>query len=123
MRLVYLKYDIKYLGKNLIVINYPGEGDQGNIPDFVNYTGVVHAYAKGKEWLSLMKVPYVKDVNSAIAKYIHGIAFNAWNFAQKPDTIYLSGGFCESECFVKSLENYCKVEKLGRFVLVQGVEK
>ena len=69
------------------------------------------------------EISKTKDVNSAIAKYIHGIAFNAWNFAQKPDTIYLSGGFCESECFVKSLENYCKVEKLGRFVLVEGLEQ
>lgn len=68
------------------------------------------------------EISKTKDVNSAISKYIHGIAYNAWNFAQKPDKIYLSGGFCESECFVKSLENYCKVEKLGRFVLVEGLE-
>lgn len=67
-------------------------------------------------------VSKTKDVNSAIAKYIHGIAFNAWNFAQKPEKIYLSGGFCESACFVKSLSNYCEVEKLGRFVLVNGLE-
>lgn len=66
------------------------------------------------------EISKTKDAKSAIAKYIHGIAFNAWNFAQKPDKIYLSGGFCESDCFVKSLENYCEVEKLGRFVLVEG---
>ena len=66
------------------------------------------------------EISKTKDANAAIAKYIHGIAFNAWNFAQKPGKIYLSGGFCESECFVKSLENYCEVEKLGRFVLAEG---
>ena len=64
-----------------------------------------------------------KGVNSAeaVSKFIHGIAFNAWNFAKKPEKIYLSGGFCSNECFVNSLENYCKVIKLGRFKLCEGL--
>lgn len=57
----------------------------------------------------------------AISKFIHGIAYNAWSFAKKPEKIYLSGGFCENKCFVKSLESYCKVELLGRFVLCEGL--
>lgn len=57
----------------------------------------------------------------AISKFIHGIAYNAWSFAKKPEKIYLSGGFCQNECFVKSLESYCKVETLGRFVLCEGL--
>ena len=67
------------------------------------------------------EISKTKNAQTAISKYIHGIAFNAWNFSQKPEKIYLSGGFCESDCFVKSLENYCEVEKLGRFVLVEGL--
>ena len=67
------------------------------------------------------EIAKTKNVNNAVAKYIHGIAFNAWNFSQKPEKIYLSGGFCENNCFVKSLEKYCEVEKLGRFILVQGL--
>lgn len=58
---------------------------------------------------------------SAVSKFIHGIAFNAWNFAKRPEKIYLSGGFCENECLVKSLENYCEVVKLGRFKLCEGL--
>jgi len=69
------------------------------------------------------EISKTKNVQAAVAKYIHGIAFNAWNFAQKPETIYLSGGFCENSCFVESLKYYCKVELLGRFVLVEGLEK
>ena len=57
----------------------------------------------------------------AISKYIHGIAYNTWNFARKPQKIYLSGGFCKNKCFVESLKNYCEVETLGRSVLVQGL--
>lgn len=55
-----------------------------------------------------------------IAKFIHGIAYNCWNFSKKAPKIYLSGGFCENDCFVKSLRNYCEVEILGRFVLVES---
>lgn len=64
------------------------------------------------------------DVNAdyAISKYIHGLAFNTWNFAQNPAEIYLSGGFCKNKCFVDSLKKYCKVHLLGRFVLLKGLD-
>lgn len=61
------------------------------------------------------------ESTEAVSKFIHGIAYNAWAFAKKPKKIYLSGGFCDNECFIKSLENYCKVERLGRFVLCEGL--
>lgn len=61
------------------------------------------------------------EVNEAISKFIHGIAYNAWSFAKKPQKLYLSGGFCQNECFVNSLENYCNVVALGRFILCEGL--
>jgi activator of 2-hydroxyglutaryl-CoA dehydratase len=57
----------------------------------------------------------------AISKFVHGIAYNAWSFAKKPEKLYLSGGFCENKCFVDSLKHYCKIELLGRFVLCEGL--
>ena len=57
----------------------------------------------------------------AISKFVHGIAYNAWNFCKKPEKIYLSGGFCENKCLVESLQEYCNVELLGRFVLCEGL--
>lgn len=62
-----------------------------------------------------------EDVSKSISKFVHGIAYNAWTFAQKPEKIYLSGGFCENECFVNSLKKYCDVILLGRFVLCEGL--
>ena len=59
----------------------------------------------------------------AISKFVHGIAFNAWNFSKRPEKIYLSGGFCENKCLVDSLKNYCDVEILGRFILCEGLIK
>ena len=38
--------------------------------------------------------------SEAISKFVHGIAFNAWNFCKKPEKIYLSGGFCDNKCLV-----------------------
>ena len=58
---------------------------------------------------------------AAISKFIHGIAFNTWNFSKRAEKIYLSGGFCENKCFVDSLSKYCEVVPLGRFVLCEGI--
>ena len=57
----------------------------------------------------------------AVSKFVHGIAYNAWNFAKKPQKLYLSGGFCNNLCLVKSLKKYCEVIPLGRFVLCEGL--
>ena len=57
----------------------------------------------------------------AVSMFIHGIAYNAWNFSKQPKKIYLSGGFCENKCFVESLKNYSEVVLLGRFVLCEGL--
>ena len=59
--------------------------------------------------------------SDAISKFVHGIAYNAWNFAKRPEKIYLSGGFCENKCFTDSLSNYSEVVTLGRFVLCEGL--
>jgi activator of 2-hydroxyglutaryl-CoA dehydratase len=55
----------------------------------------------------------------AVAKFVKGIALNAYNFAGSPDTIYLSGGLCDNPLFVASFP--CTVICLGRFVLLQGL--
>lgn len=62
-----------------------------------------------------------ENASDAVSKFVHGIAYNAWNFAKKPNKLYLSGGFCENKCLVESLQNYCDVVLLGRFVLCEGL--
>lgn len=61
--------------------------------------------------------------SEAISKFVHGIAYNSWNFAKRPERIYLSGGFCENKCFIDSLRQYSEVIPLGRFVLCEGLIK
>ena len=62
-----------------------------------------------------------KNPEIAISKFIHGLAYNAYNFAKCPEELYISGGFCENKCFIDSLSKYTKVIPLGRFVLANGL--
>ena len=55
----------------------------------------------------------------AVAKFVKGIAVNAYNFAKQPEKIYLSGGLCDNPLFVNSFP--CPVISLGRFVLLEGL--
>lgn len=57
----------------------------------------------------------------AVARFVKGIAINAFRFAGSPATLYLSGGLCDNPLFVQSLP--CQVVPLGRFVLLAGLQK
>ena len=57
----------------------------------------------------------------AVAKFVKGIALNAYNFAKRPEKIFLSGGLCDNPLFVGSFP--CAVEPLGRFVLLEGLQQ
>ena len=59
-------------------------------------------------------------VAEAVARFVKGIAINAYRFARSPKKIYLSGGLCDNPLFVASLP--CEVEVLGRFVLLAGLK-
>ena len=60
-------------------------------------------------------------VSEAVARFVKGIAINAYRFARSPKKIYLSGGLCDNPLFVASLP--CEVEVLGRFVLLEGLKQ
>ena len=57
----------------------------------------------------------------AVAKFVKGIALNAYNFAKRPEKIFLSGGLCDNPLFVGSFP--CSVVPLGRFVLLEGLQE
>lgn len=57
----------------------------------------------------------------AVARFVKGIAINAYRFAGSPAKLYLSGGLCDNPLFVKSFP--CQVVPLGRFVLLHGLRR
>ncbi len=57
----------------------------------------------------------------AVAKFVKGIAVNAYNFAKRPEKLYLSGGLCDNPLFVGSFP--CNIVPLGRFVLLAGLKE
>jgi activator of 2-hydroxyglutaryl-CoA dehydratase len=58
--------------------------------------------------------------SEAVARFVKGIAINAFNFAGKPDRLYLSGGLCANPLFVRSFP--CHLMPLGRYVLLEGLK-
>jgi activator of 2-hydroxyglutaryl-CoA dehydratase len=62
-----------------------------------------------------------ESTEHALAAFVHGIAYNVHNFAQKPDKLYVSGGLCSNLCFLTNLSRYCDVVPLGRNVLLEGL--
>jgi len=58
-------------------------------------------------------------VEEAVARFVKGIAINAYRFAGSPAKIYLSGGLCANPLFIGSFP--CQVVPLGRFVLLRGL--
>lgn len=56
----------------------------------------------------------------AVAKFVRGIARNAYRFSGSPEQLYLSGGLCDNPLFVKSFP--CEIIPLGRFVLLAGLQ-
>lgn len=57
----------------------------------------------------------------AVARFVRGIARNAWRFAGTPDMLYLSGGLCDNPLFTGSFP--CDIVPLGRFVLLEGLKE
>jgi activator of 2-hydroxyglutaryl-CoA dehydratase len=57
----------------------------------------------------------------AVAKFVRGIARNAFRFAGSPDRLYLSGGLCDNLLFIGCFP--CEVIPLGRFVLLEGLRE
>jgi len=59
-------------------------------------------------------------VDEAVARFVKGIAINAFRFSGSPARLYLSGGLCENELFIGCLP--CHVVPLGRYVLLEGLK-
>ncbi len=57
----------------------------------------------------------------AVARFVKGIAINAYRFAGSPARLYLSGGLCDNPLFTGSFP--CELVPLGRFVLLTGLQR
>ena len=48
----------------------------------------------------------------AVARFVRGIALNAWRFAGAPAELYLSGGLCENPLFLACLP--CSIQQASK---------
>jgi activator of 2-hydroxyglutaryl-CoA dehydratase len=56
-----------------------------------------------------------------VARFIHGLARNTFDFSGKPKRLYLSGGFTLNKAYLDSLSRYTEVICLGRTVPLAGL--
>ena len=85
---------------------------------WVNVTCGVFGMERVLEQISLGTSP-----EESVAMFLHGLVRNVIDFLARPGHFYLSGGFCENPCFVRTAERYCRVTPLGRTVLLEGLRK
>ncbi len=85
--------------------------------DWINVTCGVFGMERILEQVSAGIPP-----GESVAMFIHGLVRNVFNFAGRPEHLYLSGGFCENPCFMDSIEKYCSVTALGRTVPLEGLK-
>jgi activator of 2-hydroxyglutaryl-CoA dehydratase len=83
---------------------------------WVNVTCGVFGMEKVLEQVSLGTSP-----EASVAMFLHGLVRNVIDFAGRPGHLYLSGGFCENPCFLRTAARYCRVTPLGRTVLLDGL--
>ena len=85
---------------------------------WVNVTCGVFGMERVLEQIALGTSP-----EESVAMFLHGFVRNVMDFLGRPGHFYLSGGFCENRCFVRTAERYCRVTPLGRAVLLEGLRK
>jgi len=59
--------------------------------------------------------------DTAVARFVHGLAKNAVTFSGEPKRLYLSGGFTTNSAFVSALSRYTEVIPMGRTVPLAGL--
>lgn len=84
---------------------------------WINVTCGVFGMEKVLERISLGTSP-----EESISMFLHGFARNVVDFIGRPERFYLSGGFCDNACFLRTLSRYGEVKPLGRTVLLEGLE-
>jgi hypothetical protein len=62
-----------------------------------------------------------EPVERAVGRFLHGLARSSFDFAGRPERLYLSGGFTQNRPYVELLGRYCEVVALGRTVPLAGL--
>ncbi len=84
---------------------------------WINVTCGVFGMERVLEHISTGTTP-----EESVAMFLHGVVRNVYDFAGRPERLYLSGGFCDNHCFLRTIEKYCSVRALGRTVPLEGLK-
>ncbi|MEI6092562.1 MAG: ATPase [bacterium] len=63
------------------------------------------------------------SIDEGLSALINGLAKFTWQFAGKPEKLYLSGGLSENKIFISHMQKLVKeLKSLGRTVLIEGLK-
>ena len=61
------KYEIVYLGNNMLVLLWPSKISKGEVPEYVHYDNIIDSFSKGQQWLHSLKIPYIANLNRLVS--------------------------------------------------------
>ncbi len=76
------RFSIENIGNNRIVIVCPSLALNGRLPDYVHYENIIENFMETQNWLKLIHVPYLSDLNYLVSeqKIANFIEVNEINF-------------------------------------------
>lgn len=60
-------FDIKYLGKNKLVILLPNALTYGRVPEYIKYDGIIKSFENTQNWLKVLNKRYMSSINHDIS--------------------------------------------------------
>jgi len=65
---VITEYELIYLGNNRLIFLIPSINGDGKVPEYVHYDNIINSFLSSKDWLEMLKMPYVANLNETISK-------------------------------------------------------
>ncbi len=62
-------FELTLINDNHLVLRYPTPRSDNKIPEYKHYEKTLAAFEKYREWLRMINVPYLSDLNSVVADY------------------------------------------------------
>ena len=63
------RFDLKYIGKNQVVLVCPNIALHGQVPEYVHYENIIANFTASQKWLRLLNTPYLAQLNQKVADY------------------------------------------------------
>ncbi len=60
-------FSLHYLDQNHIIVIYPSNLTEGNLPEYVPHNNIIKSFHEGRSWLEKLNTPYVPNLNKLVS--------------------------------------------------------